>query len=399
MVLCRNQHLLLLLAFSVLLFSSCSKQVSNPEDELDRGSYVLLQEKVFNLHCATSGCHNTVSRSGGLALEASVSYDNLVNILPNNTAARDAGFRLIRPSRPDSSFLYLKTSQTLEHDFGERMPLSASSQMSASTREFIRQWIAAGAPKSDDVADANLLLQPVLDAVEFTPLAPPAQGVQLHLSPFTISGGAEREIFVYDKLTSTDTLYVRGIDIKMREGSHHFILYQFQSATLQVGAVRDLTIGTVLQEMSRDRVFMIGAQTPLLSYDLPENIVLRLSPSQGFDLNSHYVNKGAGALLGEVYVNLHTIPKSDSIRFATALFDNFPDFVLAPVQPTIVAFVASLAVTVTVNGAPVTRPGPDRAVVFQEPALFPWLSVLDNITFGPKTQRQSPGVYERIYPA
>src|SRR5439155_536445 len=32
-------------------------------------------------------------------------------------------------------------------------------------------------------------------------------------------------------------------------------------------------------------------------------------------------------------------------------------------------------------------------VVFQEPALFPWYTVLDNITFGPKTRRVPPEVY------
>ncbi len=48
----------------------------------------------------------------------------------------------------------------------------------------------------------------------------------------------------------------------------------------------------------------------------------------------------------------------------------------------------------TVGGQTIETPGPDRGVVFQEAALFPWLTVWENIVFGPKAQGLPPADYE-----
>ncbi|NHI03517.1 ABC transporter, ATP-binding protein (cluster 10, nitrate/sulfonate/bicarbonate) [Candidatus Nitrosotalea sp. TS] len=39
---------------------------------------------------------------------------------------------------------------------------------------------------------------------------------------------------------------------------------------------------------------------------------------------------------------------------------------------------------ILLNGNPISTPGPDRTMVFQEGALFPWLKVIDNVEFGLK---------------
>jgi NitT/TauT family transport system ATP-binding protein len=40
------------------------------------------------------------------------------------------------------------------------------------------------------------------------------------------------------------------------------------------------------------------------------------------------------------------------------------------------------------NGQPIVRPGPDRAMVFQQPSLLPWRTVLGNVIYGLELQHR-----------
>ena len=56
---------------------------------------------------------------------------------------------------------------------------------------------------------------------------------------------------------------------------------------------------------------------------------------------------------------------------------------------TLAGFLKPTAGTVSVGGVAITGPGPDRGVVFQQAALFPWKTVAANAGFGP-TMRGLP---------
>ena len=62
----------------------------------------------------------------------------------------------------------------------------------------------------------------------------------------------------------------------------------------------------------------------------------------------------------------------------------------------IAGFVSPTSGRILVDGRPVTAPGRDRGVVFQEYALFPWRTARQNVEFGPLVRRQPPAERRRL---
>ncbi len=70
-------------------------------------------------------------------------------------------------------------------------------------------------------------------------------------------------------------------------------------------------------------------------------------------------------------------------------------------KSTILRLIAGLIVpttgTVSVDGKPVTKPSPERGMVFQKPTLFPWLTVEKNIAFSLRMQGKLKGNEDRVH--
>lgn len=126
------------------------------------------------------------------------------------------------------------------------------------------------------------------------------------------------------------------------------------------------------------------------------NRVISLATAHGTDMASRATRHGINTGLVEVDRvsivfgkgrNAHTAVEETTIRVEPGEFV----CILGPsgcgkstLLNTVAGYVMPNSGTVRVDGEPVTAPGPDRGMVFQQYSLFPWKTVKENIAFGPK---------------
>lgn len=61
----------------------------------------------------------------------------------------------------------------------------------------------------------------------------------------------------------------------------------------------------------------------------------------------------------------------------------------------VAGFIDPIRGEISIDDVPVEGPGPDRGMVFQQPNLYPWLSVRGNVEFGLRMQGVRPGERRR----
>lgn len=94
---------------------------------------------LFDVSCASSGCHGGQEWSAWPDLRAGNAYDNIVGVESSQVIP------LVAPGQPDSSYLYLKLLPDTGIS-GDRMPLGGP-YLEPSTLETVYTWIERGAPR------------------------------------------------------------------------------------------------------------------------------------------------------------------------------------------------------------------------------------------------------------
>ena len=351
----RTIHRILIGSMTCLFASACSDSSNSLEPEPQEpevtSTWDVIQTVILDKNCVE--CHvagASFATQSDLVLTSNVAYSQLVNRTPNNPTARADGLTLVGTEGLASvgkSFLWEKINAPNQaHYFddhpgyGALMPLGKP-PLTNGELEFVLQWILAGAPSSGNVVDLGLLDDTErYEPPEFEPLPVPTSGVQFHLGPWDVAPNFEREFFYYEPLNNDQPLFVNRVDMAMRPGSHHLILYDLSDNIPEIlvpepqvfREIRDANgnyIPSTLMITSHLN-FVTGTQWPRMTYHYPPGVAMRIPADAGFDINAHYVNRSSEIIQGEIYANLHTVDSSQVEHVAERLFMNNVDINLPP---------------------------------------------------------------------
>ena len=351
----RTIHRILIGSMTCLFASACSDSSNSLEPEPQEpevtSTWDVIQTVILDKNCVE--CHvagASFATQSDLVLTSNVAYSQLVNRTPNNPTARADGLTLVGTeglASAGKSFLWEKINAPNQaHYFddhpgyGALMPLGKP-PLTNGELEFVLQWILAGAPSSGNVVDLGLLDDTErYEAPEFEPLPVPTSGVQFHLGPWDVAPNFEREFFYYEPLNNDQPLFVNRVDMAMRPGSHHLILYDLSDNIPEIlvpepqvfREIRDANgnyIPSTLMITSHLN-FVTGTQWPRMTYHYPPGVAMRIPADAGFDINAHYVNRSSEIIQGEIYANLHTVDSSQVEHVAERLFMNNVDINLPP---------------------------------------------------------------------
>lgn len=335
---------------AVLLFHCAMPKAARADHSTE--TWEVINQHILGGNCAS--CHQAgtpFAAQSGLELTSDVAYDELVDVSPTNFAASANGLSRVSSAGGlpglEQSFLWEKINvadqehfRTDHQSYGALMPFGRDS-LTNGELAYVKNWILAGAPETGDVANISLLEDTTrYEPPVFAPLTPPEQGIQLHLGPFDVwpSEVNDREFLYFEPLETTEDMYVNQYEVSYREGSHHFILYNYTKEMDPTGentpvpnTYRDMrtqqgfpNFGNLIQLNNLFPFqFFIGTQSPQTNYQLPAGVALRMPAGWGFDLNTHSVNRSGETRTGEVYVNLHTIPLEEVEHVAD--YANFGD--------------------------------------------------------------------------
>ena len=136
----RAPLLLFLLMFAGLACSDLTTSTEMVFDPVSEGPATFEQvQGLFDVSCASSGCHGGQEWSAWPDLRAGKAYDNIVGVESSQ------GNPLVDPGMPDNSYLYIKLLPDAGIA-GDRMPLGGP-YLEPATLETVYKWIERGAPR------------------------------------------------------------------------------------------------------------------------------------------------------------------------------------------------------------------------------------------------------------